>query len=152
MARRTHLKDALNETSPLRDLVQARMGAFTRGHTKLIALEQRPKIGDSLDLDSASRDEHPQANRWDYIVSIPDSQFLAGIEPHSAKDLEVSVVIRKKEHAEQYLRNHLRNGYRIKKWFWVTDGPVSFSRMDRARRRLDQKGIRFVGRVLQTFE
>jgi len=128
------------------------MGAFTGGHGKLIAEDQRSRIGDSLDLDAASRVEHPQANRWDYIISIPASQTFAGIEPHSAKDDQISVVIQKKEHAVEYLRSHLQHSCRITKWFWVTEGRVSFSKMDRARRRLDQKGIRFVGRVLRSFE
>ena len=96
--------------------------------------------------------EHPGANRWDYIVSIPDSQEFAGIEPHSAKDSEVSVVIRKKQHATEYLRSHLQDGYRITKWFWVTRGTVSFSKMDPARRRLDENGIKFVGHLLRTFD
>lgn len=152
MARPTHLKEALNEESPLRDLVETGMGAFTRGHGKLIAEEQRSRIGDSLDLDAASKSEHPQANRWDYIISIPDLQTFAGIEPHRAKDDEITVVIQKKEHADEYLRSHLRHGCRITKWFWVTEGRVSFSKMDRAHRRLDQRGVKFVGRVLHSFD
>jgi hypothetical protein len=152
MARRRLLKAALHEESRLRDLVEVGMGAFNKTDVKSIAENQRSRIGDSIDLDAASKDEHPEANRWDYIISIPDLKELAGIEPHSAKDSEVSVVIRKKKHATDYLRTHLQNGYRITKWFWVTHGPVSFSKMDPARRRLDQNGIKFVGRLLSRFE
>jgi hypothetical protein len=151
MARRTHLKEALNKTSPLRGLVQVGMGAFAARDIKLIAEDQRSRIGDSLDLDAASRGEHPDANRWDYIISIPDSQRFVGIEPHTAKDDQISVVIQKKEHAIHYLRSHFRESHRITRWYWVTHGTVSFSKMDRARRRLDEKGIEFVGRKLRTF-
>ena len=103
MPRQRRIKGALNETSRLRPLVKVGIGAFSTRDVKLIAEDQRPRIGDSLDLDAASKDEHPEANRWDYIVSIPDLQLFAGIEPHSEKDSEVSVVIRKKQHATEYL-------------------------------------------------
>ncbi|MBI2808770.1 MAG: hypothetical protein HYX68_27595 [Planctomycetes bacterium] len=148
MARQTHLKAALNEESRLRDLVMAGMGAFAKVDLRLIAPDQRTRIGDSLDLDAASKDEYPQANRWDYIVSIPDLEEFVGIEPHSAKDSEISVVIAKRKHATQYLRKHLQDGYRVTRWLWVSHGKVSFSKMDKARRSLDQNGIAFEGRIL----
>lgn len=130
MARPRRLKGALNENSRLHPLVKVGMGAFSTRDVRLIAEDQRPRIGDSLDLDAALKDEHPEANRWDYIVSIPDLELFAGIEPHSAKDSEVSVVIRKKQHATEYLRNHLRDSYRVTRWFWVSHGSADFSRMD----------------------
>jgi predicted PhzF superfamily epimerase YddE/YHI9 len=152
MARSKHLRAALLETSRLHDLVRTGMAAFARADLGLIAEDQRIRIGDSLDLDAASRVEHPDTNRWDYIVSIPDREELIGIEPHTAKDAEISVVIAKKKHAAQYLRNHLKNGCRIARWFWVSHGTVGFSKMDRARRRLDQNGIKFAGRLLRTLD
>jgi hypothetical protein len=77
--------------------------------------------------------------------------LFAGIEPHTASDHEINVVVAKRRHAIEYLRNHFQQGHRIAKWFWVASGAVGFSRMDRARRRLDQNGIQFVGRVLRSF-
>lgn len=150
MARPTHFKLALNANGPLRGLVRDGMGAFADVDIKLIAEDQRPRIGDSLDLDAASKNEQPEANRWDYIVSIRDLKEFIGIEPHSAKDSEISVVIAKKKQATEYLRNHLQDGYRITRWFWVSHGTVGFSKMDRARRRLDQNGIAFAGRMLRS--
>lgn len=135
----------------MRDIVQVGMAAFANADVRLIAEDQRTRIGDSLDLDAASKDEDPESNRWDYIVSIPDLAEFIGIEPHSAKDSEISVVIAKRKHATEYLRNHLEDGYRIIRWFWVSHGTVSFSKMDRARRRLDQNGIAFAGRMLRNF-
>jgi hypothetical protein len=152
MARARHLKEALHDRSQLRGHVRGAMGAFEGVDVKLIAEDQRPRIGDSLDLDAASQSEHPEANRWDYIISVPDSQRLAGIEPHTARDSEISVVILKKNHATEYLRSHLQEGYRITKWYWVTHGRVGFSKMERARRRLDQNGIEFAGRLLRNLD
>jgi|SRR5579862_7151784 len=152
MAGATHLAAALDAKSRLRNLVKTAMGAFAAVNVKLIAEDQRTRIGDSLDLDAASRKEDPQSHRWDYIVSIPNLKEFIGIEPHTAKDSEISVVIAKRKHANQYLQKHLQAGYRVTRWFWVSHGTVSFSKMDRARRRLDQNGIAFAGRMLRTLD
>ena len=152
MSKRTfRLRVALRDTSSLRAHVKDGMGAFAEADRRSVAEAERSRIGDSLDLDAATRDEFPQANRWDYVLSIPDLSQIVGIEPHTAKDSEIGVVIAKRQHAVACLRQHLRDGYRVARWFWVSHGPVGFSRMDRARRRLDQNGIAFVGRVLATF-
>jgi len=151
MSKRKYLlRAALNDGSSLREHVKDGMSAFARVDLGLVAESERSRIGDSLNLDTATRAEFPEANRWDYILSLPEVPEIVGIEPHSAKDSEITVVIAKKKHAIEYLRNHLRGGYRIARWFWVSPGTVGFSRMDRARRRLDQNGIQFVGRMLRT--
>jgi hypothetical protein len=151
MPTRISLEAALKEESSLHEHVQPGLGAFEKKDVKLIAEAERPRVGDSLDLDAATKDEDPEANRWDYVLSIPDLSEILGIEPHTAKDSEISVVIAKKRHATQYLRTHLKDRHRVARWIWVSHGTVGFSRMDRARRRLDQNGIQFAGRMLRTF-
>jgi len=131
--------------SALRGRLVAGVGAMAPGHRKLIAVSEREKIGDE-----ASREEFPGANRWDYLLSVPAHSEIIGVEPHSAKDSEISVVIAKKQHAVAYLRAHLPTGHRVAKWFWVCSGPGGFSRMDRARRRLDQNGVTFEGHFLKS--
>ncbi len=126
--------------------------ALLRRDVELIHKDARSFVGDSLDLDAAAREEFPEDNRWDYLLSLPEMEKIVGLEPHSAKDDLVSVVIRKKKNAESYLRNHLKSGVKVANWFWVSHGKVSFSRMDPVRRRLDQNGIEFRGRQLRTFE
>jgi hypothetical protein len=143
------LKTALHDSSTLRKHLRNGIGALAPVDVKLIAESERSKIGDSLDLDTATKDELPEANRWDYLMSLPALEQIIGVEPHTARDSEISVVIAKKKHALQYLRSHLQDGYHIAKWFWVSHGTVGFSRMDRARRLLDQNGIAFVGRSLR---
>lgn len=148
--RRKHLlKTALHDSSTLQKHVKSGAGALAPGHVKLIAEAERSKIGDSLELDTAAKNEFPEANRWDYMMSLPALEQIVGVEPHSARDSEISVVIAKRKHAIQYLQSHLRAGYRVTKWFWVSPGTVGFSRMERARRLLDQNGITFEGRVLR---
>ncbi len=128
------------------------MQAIQRADVQLIADSQRARIGDSLDLDAASHNEHPNDHRWDYLLSVPDAGRLVGVEPHTASDHEIAVVIAKKNAALDYLTDHLRRGQRVDAWFWVTRGQVGFGKMDRARRRLDQAGIAFAGRQLRSLD
>ena len=144
------LEIALVDGSSLRNYLKTGMGAFARVDVGLIARTERTKIGDSIDLDAASRPEFPEENRWDYMMSLPATSEIVGLEPHTARDSEICVVISKRKHALAYLRSHLRAGHHVAKWFWVSHGPVGFSRMERARRLLDQNGIEFAGRLLRT--
>jgi len=147
--RKILLRTALREESPLRQYVAVGLGALAPGDVKLIHEGERPKIGDSLDLDAASRQELPQEHRWDYLVSSPATAEIVGVEPHTARDEEIRVVIAKKAQARSYLRSHLREGLHVARWVWVTRGKVNFTRMERARRLLDQNGIEFAGRILR---
>ena len=149
--RRLLLQTVLVDGSVLRNHLRNGVQAFARADVRLIAATARAQIGDSINLDAAARDEFPEANRWDYVVSVPTMSHILAIEPHSAKYAEISVVIAKKRHAVNYLRGHLRAGYWVAKWLWVSHGSVGFSRMERARRLLDQNGIEFAGRLLRTF-
>ena len=141
---------ALMERSEFRGAVRPNTGALRRQDISLIAEQERPKVGDSLDLDEATRRAYPNDNRWDYLLSVPASARIVGMEPHTAKDAEIAVVIKKKATAVAVLRSHLRPRAAIDDWLWVASGPVGFSRMERARRRLDQSGITFVGRLLRS--
>ncbi len=152
MAKQTPLlRTALRRDSHLQKHVKKGTSAFDRRDLALVAESERSRIGDSLDLDAATQPELPNENRWDYVLSLPDLSEIVGIEPHAAKDSEIGVVIAKKKNAVQYLQGHFCSGHRVKRWFWVSHGRVGFSRMDRARRRLDQNGILFVSRILRTF-
>jgi hypothetical protein len=48
------------------------------------------------------------------------------------------------------LRTHLHPKHRVSEWLWVSHGRTSFSKMEKATRRLAQEGIRYVGRSLIT--
>src|SRR5437867_3754078 len=118
----TLLTSALHAVSPLRAAVRNHLDALSAADAALIALSERPKVGDSINLDAAMRPAFPQANRWDYLMSVPTLHHIIGLEPHSAKDSEISVVIAKKQCASAYLRNHLRPSNRVARWFWVCTG------------------------------
>jgi hypothetical protein len=142
------LTDALVEGSPLRRHLGEGLQALRRKDVALIAAGERLKVGDSLDLDAASHTDLPQAHRWDYLLSVPPARSIVGLEPHPATDSQVKVVIAKKNGARAYLRAHLKPQCHVSRWYWVTRGKVGFSRMEKARRLLDQNGIEFCGRAL----
>jgi hypothetical protein len=146
------LNKALVEGSTLRPHVKAGCGAIAAAHRAMLTDDLKQTVHDSMDLDTASSAEFPQSNRWDYVVAVRTSERLVGIEPHSARDDQVTTVIAKKRRSAQFLIGHLKPGTQIAAWIWVASGPVRFSRMDPAIRRLDQNGIRFAGKIIRTFE
>ena len=150
MANHLLLSTALVTTSPLRALVRVHLGAMAPVDRQLIGVTERPKVGDSIDFDAATRPQFPQHNRWDYLLSVPTASRLIGLEPHSAKDSEIRVVIAKRQHAVTYLQQHLPPKNRVTKWLWVTRGSVGFTSTERARRILNQNGIAFAGRKVRS--
>ena len=70
---------------------------------------------------------------------------LVAVEPHSAKQDEITTVIKKRSAAREQLKDHLREGARVTKWLWVASGKVHFADTEKVRRLLDQNGIEFVG-------
>jgi hypothetical protein len=143
------LSEALISGSSLHDQIVTGIGSVKKSDRKLIDPSVRPLFGDGVDLDAATAAEFPQAHRWDYVLSIPSKDKLIGIEPHSASDGEVRVVIKKKQNAQGFLRSHLKPKHSVAEWHWVTRGKVGFSRMDPVVRALNQNGIRFAGRSLR---
>ena len=150
MSKKVSVLAACEARSHLRAHVRAGLTALNTADIELIHLPERQRVGDSLALDEATRAEQPSAHRWDYVVSIPATGELVGIEPHSARDAEISVVIQKKKNAAEYLSAHFVVGHRVARWIWVTRGRVGFSKMERARRLLDQNGIWFAGRIIRS--
>lgn len=143
---KTALARALREESSLRDLVREGMEAVKTSHYGYFEESIRPSFHDSLDLDEAMRPGREQEYRWDYLLSHQPSDQVVAVEPHSAKQDEISTVIRKRSAAREHLRPHLREGAHISRWLWVASGKVQFADTEKARRLLDQNGITFVGR------
>lgn len=141
------LRHAVHPTSRILHDLQNGLGAVASRDLELIHLDDRTIVGDSINLDEHQRSSLPNAARWDYILSIPSSRHIVGLEPHAARDGEISVVIRKRKTALDYLDRELRAPHRVAYWIWVTRGSVGFSNNEKARRILDQNGIFFAGRI-----
>lgn len=142
----TPLRSAIDRTSPLRDRVCDGIGAVKRPDHSIFAPEIRETFGDSLDLDAALQERHPQENRWDYLLGHTPSNKIVAVEPHAAREDQVNTVIKKKQAAKQQLSAHLKPGQRVLSWLWVSSGKVHFADTEKARRLLDQNGVHFVGR------
>lgn len=144
--KKTPIRSSLEPTSSLHDKVCDGIQAMTRSHRDYLADDVRGDFADSLDLDGAMRANHDQENRWDYLLGHTRSAAVVALEPHSARQGEISTVIKKKEAARQQLQGHLKQGKGVARWLWVASGKDHFADTEKARRRLDQRGIRFVGR------
>jgi len=144
-ATKTPLRAALLTQSSLRPLVVNGIGAVEAAHRDYFEPGIRSTFSDSIDLDAALKKGHSQENRWDYLLGhLPSGQVVA-VEPHSAKQDEITTLIKKRDAARQQLKDHLRDDVRIVKWLWVASGKVQFADTEKARRLLDQNGIEFVG-------
>jgi hypothetical protein len=145
------LSRALKKDSALQAGVRKHTGAIERKHHGMIAEDQRARIQDSLDLDAATQSGREQEHRWDYLVSISSPDKLVGIEPHTAADKEIGVMVKKRSNAIALLREEFRPGFSVASWHWVA-GSVAFSKTERIRRALDQSGIKFHGRVIRNLD
>ncbi len=143
------LQKALCPQSSLQTLVRDGIGAVKGADHQHFDSSIRADFSDSLDLDAALRSAHPEENRWDYLLGYTPSDEIIAVEPHSAQQGEISTIIKKRSHARQQLKPHLRDGARVSKWLWVASGQVQFADTEKARRQLDQNGISFVGKVVK---
>jgi hypothetical protein len=142
------IRSALVAKSALRSRVRDGLRALHNDHLRYIEKSVRDQFADSIDLDVAFQEEHAQSNRWDYLLGHSSTGQLIAVEPHSATDGEIATVIRKREAARGQLRDHLAKGKHVSRWLWVASGKVHFSPIEKARRRLDQNGIEFVGKCI----
>ena len=115
---------------------------------KYIAESLRTEFRDSLDLDEASKARHPTDARWDYLLGHVSSSQVVALEAHSAETSQVSLVIEKRTASRRHLEGQLRPGETIAAWYWVASGSVDFVPHEKTLNRLDQNGIKFVGRCL----
>lgn len=142
---RTPIRHALRDNSTLHRIIEDGIGAVIGSHRNYLALTIRGAFGDSLNLDAAFRRARPNENRWDYLLGHTASKLVVGIEPHSAKDDEITTVINKRSAAMRQLAGHFKHGAKVSKWIWVASRTVRFADTEIARRRLDQNGIAFAG-------
>ena len=139
------LRTALQKESELLPLVLDGLGAVDNDHRAYFDIAIRNKFADSLNLDQALLIGHEQENRWDYLLGHTPSRKIIAVEPHSAKQDEISTVINKRKAAIQHLRDHLRDGSKVEKWLWVASGRVHFAKTEKVALQLIQNGIEFVG-------
>lgn len=144
----TPIRTALVAGSSLQDQVKDGVQALKQVDLNHVEQEIRAWFADSLALDEALKQGHPQDCRWDYLLGHEGSQKVIGLEPHTANNHEISRVIKKRQDAIDQLRGHLRPGVHVADWFWVASGKVDFLPLEKATNRLASQGIKFVGKTL----
>lgn len=147
--KRTPIRKVLKGESLLVPMVADGIGALKKPDRAHIDGAIRNAFADSLDLDTALKEAHPQENRWDYLLGHSASGELIALEPHSAKEDEITTVINKRKAAKQQLADHIEPSARVSKWLWVGSGKVHFADTEKARLRLDQNGIEFIGSTVR---
>jgi hypothetical protein len=146
---RTPVRRALRDDSPLLVAVVDGFGAVAKKDHDCFEESIRSRFTDSLDLDKALKPGRDREHRWDYLLGHGPSMRIVAVEPHSAKQDQISRIIEKRRQARDQLKEHLRPGARVTQWLWVASGSVQFADTEKARRLLDQNGIEFVGRQVR---
>jgi hypothetical protein len=144
--KKTPVRGSLRKDSRLMPLVFDNLGALDNLHLQHFDKTIRRTISDSLDLDKAMNAEHPESNRWDYLLGHHPSRTVVAVELHQAKDNQITNVINKRRKALEQMEGHLRDGVQVKKWLWVASGKVYLANTEKDIRRLDQNDIEFVGK------
>jgi hypothetical protein len=146
----TPVRGALVPTSALQPLVCDGLGALKKAHKSLIDDVLKPQFADSLDIDTPFSKSHATQNRWDYLLGHSPTKTLIAVEPHTANEDEVDVIIRKKKAARDQLRGHLTDSARISAWVWVTEGKVKLAKTSKGYLRLISEGISFAGEKIRS--
>lgn len=152
MARRTRtvsLHNFFKRQSRLRDDVKQGCRAIKTTDRNLIQPAVRTSISESIDLDEAMRGDYPHDSRWDYLIFESANGSIFALEPHSARDDQVDVVVRKKQAACSQLLSHTDEISAIQKWLWVSGGSAKISKGDKRMRKLNKAGITYIGRQLK---
>jgi hypothetical protein len=131
--------------SSLAQKVRPGLQAVPGTNHRCIGEALRPRFLDSLDLDAATRPEHPDEARWDYLLGHDGTSQIVALEVHSASTSNVGEVIRKRAASRDHLQAHLQSGATVAAWYWVASGRVDFAPHDKTINRLNQHGIQFVG-------
>lgn len=145
----TPVRGGLVVKSKLLGAVKDGLGAVKGAHKGYFDEGIRQAFGDSLELDEAVREGNEQDNRWDYLLGHSGTNNIIAVEPHSAKQDQISTVIKKRTSAKEHLRDELRPGVTITKWLWVASNGTQFANTDKAILRLNQNGIQFVGSAVK---
>lgn len=104
----------------------------------------------SVNFDEALQPMHPQASRWDYVVEFAGRGLTAmvWVEVHPATSGQnLAEVMAKKEWSEAWARKNVPKLDR-RRWVWVSTGEVCFPANSAQRKRVAEKSIQLVARVV----
>lgn len=96
------LKAAVDQTEDVKGRFKTGLGAIKGNEKQKFVVPDTRKITGSLDIDSATKDKYPQANRWDYAVEYDRETFF--IEVHPGSTNEIPTVIAKLDWLKKWLK------------------------------------------------
>lgn len=117
--------------------------ALTGDHSHSVANGR--EAARSANVDTALKQDHPNAARWDYLVepSPENGQDVVGIEVHPASSPgEVKVMIKKMAWAKGAVAHH-EPDLRVTRWVWIATGKVGLPRTTREAKALALAGIEY---------
>jgi len=135
--------------SYLADEIKEGIQAIPSHNRRCISESVRSEFLDSLDLDEATRQRHPEDARWDYLLGHAHTSQVVAVETHSAETSQVSRVIQKRTASLGHLRDQFSEGQNVAAWYWAASGRVDFVPHEKIIIRLSQNGIQFVGGRLE---
>lgn len=98
----SRLKEAVDETPDVTGNHKKGLRALNDSDKKLIIVPDTRKIGGSLDIDSTTKRQYPNAARWDYAVEYDGETFF--IEVHPASTTKIDVMLSKLEWLKGWLK------------------------------------------------
>src|SRR5258705_3436822 len=104
--------------SSLAGAIQPGLQAIPNANRRYIGESLRPMFLDSLNLDEATRPQHPGDARWDYLLGHDGTSQVIALEAHSANTSNVAEVVRKRTASREHLQRHLQPGETIAAWYW----------------------------------
>ena len=135
-------KDLVEATPAIANAYEVGLKAL-KGHSKLIGLSDTAKCDGSVDIDLATLQKHPEANRWDYVFSYDGNVYF--IEVHSAETGEVNRVLRKLQWLKNWLTNEAPLLDQVKAkipFYWIQSGRFSIQNNSPQYRLLIKAGLK----------
>jgi len=149
-----NFKKALRSTPHLANAWAAGLGALRTRDRDHVEPEDPRRLAGSADLDSALRDQHPNAHRWDFAIGYRHTNrkedCVYWVEIHTANDHEVAVVLDKLA----WLRGWLKGDGQLLRRFecdfvWVSSGTTSFTPGSPQVKKFAQLGLQHKGSLLR---
>jgi len=135
-------KKAVEATLDITNCYQPGLLALGANSTKVNPVNTRLLNG-SVDIDSCTATNYPNANRWDYSFGYNDKAYF--IEVHPANTSEVDVVIKKLEWLKTWLTNNAPRLNSLKAdspYYWVQSGKGAILPNSKQARKVAQAGIK----------
>ena len=148
------VRDAFAQTRNLSGVWQPGLEALRAQDRRHVEAQDTRRLSGSADLDSALRQQEPNAHRWDFAIGYNHTnrtlECIYWVEIHTAADREVSVVLDKLRWLRQWLK---RNGKKLAlfehDFVWISSGRTSFTLTSPQQKQFAVLGLQHKCRVLR---